>query len=287
MISKMEIQENTRIDEKEKRLIEILQALKSAVVGFSGGVDSSFLAYMANKVLGQKALCVTALSPSVPSFQKKETLDFAAHYQLQHEVIHSDELDNPEYLQNTPDRCYFCKSELFTKLQILAKDKGYAAVLDGTNFDDLSDYRPGRRAAGEFTIRSPLLEAQMTKLDIRELSRREGLPTWNKPALPCLASRIPYGTAITMEKLSTVDRGEAILRDFGFRIFRVRFHEELVRLEIAPEELPKALNVTMAAILVKEFKALGFKFVTLDLEGYRSGALNEVLPIYREKTKEK
>jgi uncharacterized protein len=283
----MEIQENTRIDEKEKRLIEILQALKSAVVGFSGGVDSSFLAYMANKVLGQKALCVTALSPSVPSFQKKETLDFAAHYQLQHEVIHSDELDNPEYLQNTPDRCYFCKSELFTKLQILAKDKGYAAVLDGTNFDDLSDYRPGRRAAGEFTIRSPLLEAQMTKLDIRELSRREGLPTWNKPALPCLASRIPYGTAITMEKLSTVDRGEAILRDFGFRIFRVRFHEELVRLEIAPEELPKALNVTMAAILVKEFKALGFKFVTLDLEGYRSGALNEVLPIYREKTKEK
>jgi len=267
--------------QKEEKLAEILRELQSVVVGFSGGVDSAYLAYMANRVLGNNALCVTAISPSYPEFQKKETALFVEQFGLNHLEIESEELDNPAYRENAPNRCYFCKSELFTKLEALAAAKNYNAVIDGTNHDDLGDYRPGRSAAKEHQVRSPLLEARMTKLEIRELSRKAGLPTWDKPALPCLSSRFPYGTAITAEKLSIVDKGESILRDFGFRIFRVRFHEELVRLEFSPEELPKALNVTMATILVARFKVLGFKYVTIDLEGYRSGSLNEVLPIHQ------
>jgi uncharacterized protein len=270
--------------QKEERLADILGELQSVVVGFSGGVDSAYLAYMANRVLGRDALCVTAVSPSYPTFQKKETAEFVERYGLNHLVIESEELDNPEYRENAPNRCYFCKSELFVKLEALARERGYKAVFDGTNYDDLGDFRPGRRAAAEHSVRSPLLEAQMTKLNIRELSRRAGLPTWDKPALPCLSSRFPYGTSISAEKLSVVDRGEDILRNFGFRVFRVRFHEELVRLEFSPEELPKALNLTMVDILRKEFKELGFKYVTIDLEGYRSGSLNEVLPLYKKQS---
>ena len=273
--------ETVTAQQKEEKLAEILRELESVVVGFSGGVDSAYLAYMANRVLGKKALCVTAISPSYPEFQKRETAQFVEQFGLNHLEIESEELDNPAYRENAPNRCYFCKSELFTKLEALATVRHYNAVIDGTNHDDIGDYRPGRSAAKEHQVHSPLLEAQMTKLNIRELSRKAGLPTWDKPALPCLSSRFPYGTAITAEKLSIVDRGENVLRDFGFRIFRVRFHEELVRLEFSPEELPKALNVTMAAILVARFKALGFKYVTIDLEGYRSGSLNEVLPIHQ------
>ena len=273
--------ETVTAEQKEERLTQILRELQSVVVGFSGGVDSAYLAYMANRVLGKNALCVTAISPSYPEFQKKETARFVEQYGLNHLEIESEELDNPAYRENAPNRCYFCKSELFTKLEALAVARNYNAVVDGTNHDDLGDYRPGRSAAKEHQVRSPLLEAQMTKLNIRELSRRAGLPTWDKPALPCLSSRFPYGTSISAEKLSIVDRGETVLRDFGFRIFRVRYHEELVRLEFSPEELPKALNVTMAAILVARFKALGFKYVTIDPEGYRSGSLNEVLPIHQ------
>jgi uncharacterized protein len=267
--------------QKEDRLVQILSGLESVIVGFSGGVDSAYLAHIANRTLGSRALCVTAISPSYPSFQKRETQDFVLKFNLNHLEIESEELDNPNYRENAPNRCYFCKSELFGKLEALARGRGYRWVIDGTNFDDLGDFRPGRKAATEHAIRSPLLEAGMTKVDIREMSRRNGLPTWDKPALPCLSSRFPYGTSISAEKLSVVDSGENILRDFGFRIFRVRYHEELVRLEFAPEELAKALNPTMAAILLKRFKELGFKYVTIDLEGYRSGSLNEVLPLYQ------
>ena len=273
--------ETVTAEQKEMRLTQILRELQSVVVGFSGGVDSAYLAYMANRILGKNALCVTAISASYPEFQKNETARFVEQFGLNHLEIESEELDNPSYRENAPNRCYFCKSELFTKLEALAVARNYNAVVDGTNHDDLGDYRPGRNAAKEHQVRSPLLEAQMTKLNIRELSRSAGLPTWDKPALPCLSSRFPYGTSISAEKLSVVDRGETVLRDFGFRIFRVRYHEELVRLEFSPEELPKALNVTMAAILVSRFKALGFKYVTIDLEGYRSGSLNEVLPIHQ------
>lgn len=273
--------ETVTAEQKEARLAQILRELQSVVVGFSGGVDSAYLAYMANRVLAKNALCVTAISPSYPEFQKKETARFVEQFGLNHLEIESEELDNPAYRENAPNRCYFCKSELFTKLEALAVAKNYHAVIDGTNHDDLGDYRPGRSAAKEHQVRSPLLEAGMTKLNIRELSRKAGLPTWDKPALPCLSSRFPYGTSISAEKLSIVDKGETVLRDFGFRIFRVRYHEELVRLEFSPEELPKALNVTMAAILAARFKALGFKYVTIDLEGYRSGSLNEVLPIHQ------
>ena len=283
-MSQVETIPPTEAGQKEERLADILGELQSVVVGFSGGVDSAYLAYMANRVLGKDALCVTAVSPSYPTFQKKETAEFVERYGLNHLVIESEELDNPEYRENAPNRCYFCKSELFVKLEALARDRGYKAVIDGTNYDDLGDFRPGRRAAAEHSVRSPLLEAQMTKLNIRELSRRAGLPTWDKPALPCLSSRFPYGTSISAERLSVVDRGEDILRNFGFRVFRVRFHEELVRLEFSPEELPKALNPTMVDILRKEFKELGFKYVTIDLEGYRSGSLNEVLPLYKKQS---
>ena len=279
-MSQVEMTSLSKAGQKEERLVEILAQLQSVVLGFSGGVDSSYLAYIANRILGKNALCVTAVSPSYPTFQRRETNEFVERFGLNHVIIESEELDNPEYRENAPNRCYFCKSELFLKLDALARERGHKVVIDGTNYDDLGDFRPGRRAAAEHSVRSPLLEAQMTKLDIRELSRQAGLPTWDKPALPCLSSRFPYGTAISAEKLSMVDRGEDILRNFGFRIFRVRFHEELVRLEFSPEELPKALNLTMVDILKKEFKELGFKYVTVDLEGYRSGALNEVLPLY-------
>ena len=265
---------------KERRLEEILRGLESVVVGFSGGVDSAYLAYMANRVLGGKALSVTAVSPSYPAYQRKETAEFASRYHLRHLEIFTDEVEDSRYRENSPDRCYFCKSELFSRLQELARQRGFRAVADGTNRDDRGDFRPGRRAAEEYRVCSPLSEAEMDKVEIRELSRRAGLPTWNKPALPCLSSRFPYGTSVTPEKLSMVERGEEILRHFGFKVFRVRHHEALVRLEFSPEELPRALDVRLAALLTREFKALGFQFITLDLEGYRSGALNEVLPLH-------
>ena len=265
---------------KEDLLKEVLTTLRSVVIGFSGGVDSAYLAYVANQVLGKKALCVTAISPSYPSFQRIETAEFVTRYSLHHLEVETSEIENPRYRENYSNRCYYCKSELFAKLQDLARIRGYDVVVDGTNYDDRKDFLPVRKAAKEYSVQSPLFEVLMTKLEIRELSRRSGLPTWDKPALPCLSSRFPYGTSISPEKLSVVDRGEEILRDFGFKVFRVRYHESLVRLEFSPKELPKALNVTMSAILNKRFKSLGFKFVTVDLEGYRSGSLNEVLPLH-------
>lgn len=266
------------LDEKEKKLEGLLLDLSPAVVAFSGGVDSAYLAYKAHQVLGDKALAVTGESASVPSHQRKMAAAVVARIGVAYRVIQSQELDNPEYCANPFDRCYYCKDELFGKLRAVAEEFGAATILDGLNADDLGDYRPGRKAGDKHEVRSPLMEAGLTKSEIRELSRRAGLPTADQPASACLASRFPYGVAITEQKLKIVDEGEETLREMGFRIFRMRHHDQLVRLEFGPDDLRKALNPKMAAELARLFKGLGYKYVTLDLEGYRTGSANEVLP---------
>lgn len=268
--------------QKEAGLDDLLKGMAPVIVAFSGGVDSAYLAYEAHRVLGEKALAVTGLSPSVPSDQYDMALRLARDFHIRHEIIDTLEIDRQEYRENPPDRCFYCKDTLFEALISLAAGRGFATVADGLNADDLCDYRPGRKAAEKHGVRSPLMEAGLTKADIRELSRRAGLPTADKPASACLASRFPYGVRITPEKLRIVDRGEAILRSLGFRVFRVRHHEELVRLEFGPEDLQRALNAETAARLSRIFKDLGYKFVTLDLEGYRTGSLNEVLVNLRQ-----
>jgi pyridinium-3,5-biscarboxylic acid mononucleotide sulfurtransferase len=263
--------------EKEQVLLTKLGQLPSLIVALSGGIDSAYLAWAAHKALGNRALSVTAISASYSSFDREQVESFLSTTGARHEFIQTHELENPSYRVNDTNRCYYCKDELFTMLDTLASDRHFAAVAYGVNADDTFDFRPGQRAAAEHRVLTPLLDAQLRKQEIRFLAQRAGLPMWDRPASACLASRLPYGTEVTEERLSLVERGEAALRSLGFRQFRVRLHDKLGRVEVAPEELPRALDVEMAAAISAALKQAGFAYVTLDLEGYRQGSLNETL----------
>jgi pyridinium-3,5-biscarboxylic acid mononucleotide sulfurtransferase len=262
---------------KEQVLHGLLSELGSVVVAFSGGADSAFLAHAAHQVLGRRALAVTAESASYPDAHRQLALRVAREFEIPHEIIQTAEIERPEYRANPANRCYFCKDELYSHLSTLARDRGFAAVVDGSNADDRGDYRPGRQAAREHGVRSPLDEAELSKDDIRQLSHAAGLPTWDVPASACLSSRIPYGSEVTEPKLRMIEAAETVLRDLGFRVFRVRHHESLARLEIAKDEMPRALEPLVAERLTRELRALGYQHVTVDLQGYRLGSLNEVL----------
>ncbi len=262
---------------KELQLQEHLAQFSSMIVALSGGADSAYLAWAAHSALGARALSVTALSPSYSAHDRAVVEDFVRNLGLRHEFIATHEMENPSYRANAPDRCYFCKDELFSVLDGIAHHRGFAAIAYGVNADDTLDFRPGHRAAAEHRVLAPLLDVGLHKAEIRLLSQRAGLPTWDRPASACLASRLPYGTEVTPDRLALVERGEAALRDLGFRQFRVRLHEKLARVEIAPDELPRAMSPSMAASIATRLKAAGFAYVALDLEGYRQGSLNESL----------
>lgn len=275
MTSQAESTGGTQISFKEKRLRETVRSFGSVIVAFSGGADSAYLAYVANQELGERAVAVTGDSASYPSFQRALADCLTAQFDLRHEIIFTEEFDDLNYTSNPANRCYYCKTELYTKLAQLARERGFAVICDGTNADDVGDYRPGREAAREIGVRSPLLECGLTKSEIRALSRRAGLASWDEPASACLSSRIPYGQVVTIEKVSMIDKAEMALKQLGFRQVRVRHHGDVARIEVAAEEMPRALNPERVSQMSAALKALGFKYVTLDLEGYRTGSLNE------------
>ena len=264
---------------KQDKLIGILREMGHVVVAYSGGTDSAYLAWAAKQALGDRALAVTADSASIPASHKSDAEAFVNQFGIRHEYVETREFDNPDYVKNDRNRCFHCKDELFMVLDRLGSDRGLTNIVYGVNKDDLGDYRPGQRAAQLHNVQAPLVDAELTKSEIRELSRLAGLPTWDRPAAACLSSRIPYGTPVTIQNIKTVEIGEEEMKALGFRQFRTRFHGELVRIEIAREELPRALNMETAGKLTAIFKSLGYKYVTLDLEGYRQGSLNEVLSV--------
>ncbi len=265
---------SNQVQDKQQILLDSLREMRSTLVAFSGGADSAYLAWAANRALGEQAVAVTADSPSMPRSHLREASEFAQAFGIRHEIIRTAEFENPLYLRNEPDRCFHCKDELFTCLDRMAAERGVDSVCYGINLDDTGDFRPGHRAAEQHRVRSPLLEARLTKEEIRELSRQAGLPTWDRPASACLSSRIPHGTPVTAENLAMVEQGEEALKRLGFRQFRVRHHGAIARIEIGADEMSRALDPQMVREMARVFRALGFQYVTLDLEGYRQGSLN-------------
>jgi uncharacterized protein len=265
-------------EDKYRDLLDILSGMESVVVGFSGGVDSTFLLGCSLEALGrEKVLAATAVSETLPESQVAEAREIAASLGAQHHLLRTSELDIEGFRENPPDRCYYCKSELYARLKALAVERGFRAVVDGTNRDDEGDHRPGMRALEELGIRSPLREVGLGKEEIRRLSKRMALSTWDKPAFACLSSRFPYGDEITPEKLRMVERAEACLRELGFRQFRVRHHDHTARIEVEPEEIVRIASDGVRAKIVEAFRSLGYRYVAVDLQGYRTGSLNEVI----------
>jgi len=256
-------------------LKRLMAQMDSIIVAYSGGVDSTFAAAVARDVLGERALAITGVSPSIPPSEVEEAKALAREIGIAHELIDTREMDDPGYVANSPDRCFHCKDELYDRLTEIAEERGFNCVIDGCNLDDTGDFRPGRRAAADHGVRSPLVEAGLTKDDIRALSRERGLPTWDKPAMACLSSRIPYGTPVTIEALDRIGEAEAYLRSLGLRQLRVRHHEDVARIET--DEAGLEMLIARRAEVVERLKALGYLYVTLDLAGYRSGSLNAAL----------
>jgi uncharacterized protein len=260
--------------EKERRLLDWFGSVESAIVAYSGGVDSTYILYAAHQVLGNRALAVSSFAETVPQIQKDYALENVKIIGAPYEIVYTREMEKEAFRRNNSDRCFHCKDELYGMLDGLARDRGFDVIVDGTNADDLTDFRPGRKAADLHGVRSPLVEIGMTKEQIRNRSKLARLTTWNIPASACLSSRIPYQSIITLEKLNTVENGESFLRSLGFVQIRVRHHDQIVRIELAPAEMKKLWDENLLESIVSHFKSLGFKFVTLDLEGYRTGSLN-------------
>ena len=265
------------LQNKRVYLVDILSKMDRVIIAYSGGVDSAFLAAVANEVLGSSALSVTAVSPSLAPSELEEAESLAQDLGLNYRTINTNEIDREDYSANNPDRCFFCKDELYSHLIKFCGEENYNFVVNGTNVDDLGDYRPGLDAATQYGVRSPLVEANLKKKDIRVLSREMGLPTWDKPAQACLSSRIPYGTMVTVAALTTIAKAEKYLRTKGFKQLRVRHHESIARIEISADDFDVLTSEPLRTEVPSYFKSLGYSYVTLDLEGFRSGSLNEIL----------
>ena len=270
-------QANPELNTKLQQLKKSLSALKSVLVAFSGGVDSTFLLKVASTVLGDRVMAVTAESDTLPKAELELATVTAAAFRVRHQVVRTDEMCDPDFVANPPDRCYHCKKTLFGRLTELAQELGFEKVVEGSNFSDLDDYRPGFKAVERFSVHSPLKDARLTKEDIRVLSKKMNLPTWDKPAAPCLSSRIPYGSVITKEKLVRIERAESYLRSLGLAVLRVRDHEDVARIEVPPEQIAWLLDESRRVEITEKLKSYGYQYVTVDLLGFRSGSMNEAL----------